>query len=126
MSRILMDVHKSSVVTTNTDLDSISKKSIFYKPMKVINGYLSDYTESSNVSFEKENIDLSTLEYDKYKSPCSYCGYGNAIMVMFKDMQSNEWIVIRNWCGCLSYGPSYTCKSFDSKQAAHEYFENSN
>jgi hypothetical protein len=79
-----------------------------------------DYENVRNFSLEEVIFSdkMTTLP-----SPCPHCGCGENNFVMFGLQKSDSWIVITNWCGCLTYGPSWTFREFREKSYATDYFE---
>lgn len=87
------------------------------KGLKVIKRFLVDCSngyDTSYNSFVPFSIDyVSDISYKKVKSACHGCGYGSSIYVLFKvnqDDYQDKWCIIKNWCGCQTYDPTYTFK----------------
>lgn len=87
------------------------------KAKNIVERFLLDDAYTCSYIKPFELTDVYDLRYAKISDNCSYCGYGKSIYVLFKINNSfydNKYCVIKNWCGCLTYDPSYTFKTFET------------
>ena len=73
--------------------------------------------------FTIDDIDSYKLEYEKVKQPCRYCDYGESNYVIATLCNKKGFLVIENWCGCLSYDLSYDIKHFETHEDCIKYVE---
>lgn len=87
------------------------------------NDFVHYYEYESTIDFKMEEIDFSTfkLHNELDKKLCKHCGHGGNRLALFKLNTVNIWIVVVNWCGCLTYNPSYSIRDFSYVEAI-EYF----
>ena len=79
-----------------------------------------DEPEFSGYMFTRNEI-KNILEYSKCKDGCPHCGHGESHYVIAEMVTG--FLVIRNWCGCLTYGPTYIADCFSTIIRAREHVE---
>lgn len=73
--------------------------------------------------------DILDVRFSRTKStPCRFCDCGDTRFFILlltkkfaKESNSNRYVSIVNWCGCLTYDASYTFRDFPTSQSAYEY-----
>lgn len=74
------------------------------------------------IVFTKEDIDHVWCRH-VYNEPCGYCDAGQTNLVGLT-LVDGRFVTIINWCGCMTYEPSYTVRDFSTLEEMKESYQN--
>ncbi len=100
--------------------DFLNENDDIVKARQVINGARLEIDDLTDDVYE--DIDQYDLQYKKFRDSCTYCGYGNSKHILMRFKSNGKYGVIKNWCGCSSYGKSYEMIIYTDKNDALNSF----
>jgi uncharacterized protein (UPF0297 family) len=71
-----------------------------------------DCDDEVNYDYPLKSDEIEEIILDIYdiSDECPHCGHGETNLLLLKLVDDKGYATINNWCGCLTYEPSYTIK----------------